>query len=83
MKGYVYILESIKDGNGYIGSTINVNRRFKEHNRGFVRSTKSRVPFKLKHVLEFASIQEAARMEKKFKASHDSLKRELKIRGVV
>ena len=44
---YVYVLKSVKDGNGYIGSTNNLKRRFSEHQRGLVESTKPRRPFEL------------------------------------
>ena len=44
---YVYVLESLKDGDRYIGYTDNLERRVDEHNRGFNFSTKFRLPFKL------------------------------------
>ncbi len=83
MKGFVYILKSLKDNNQYIGSTIDVQKRFKEHNAGFVKSTETRRPFIMKRILQYESIEKAAEMEKKFKKSHDVLNREMKLRGVV
>lgn len=44
---YVYVLKSLKDSNGYIGSTDNLRRRFAEHQKGQVPSTKPRRPFEL------------------------------------
>jgi putative endonuclease len=44
---YVYAIRSYKDRRVYVGMTNNVDRRFLEHNRGFVRSTKSFRPWKL------------------------------------
>jgi len=44
---YVYVLESLKDGNRYIGYTVNMKRRIEEHNKGLTFSTKFRLPFKL------------------------------------
>ncbi len=44
---YVYVLESLKDGNKYIGYTGNLKRRIKEHNAGYNFSTEFRKPFKL------------------------------------
>jgi len=44
---YVYLLISGKDGNFYTGSTADLNRRFEEHNRGLVNSTKNRLLLKL------------------------------------
>lgn len=82
MKGFVYILKSLKDNKQYIGSTINPKNRMKEHNDGFVTSTKNRRPFVLKYILEYENIEKAAEMENKFKRSHDRLNRELKKRGI-
>ena len=44
---YVYVLKSRRDGNSYIGSTDNLKRRFVEHQKGLVASTKPRRPFEL------------------------------------
>ena len=44
---YVYALESLKDGNRYIGYTENLKGRLKEHNDGKSLSTEFRRPFKL------------------------------------
>lgn len=44
---YVYILLSKKDGKLYTGFTNNIKRRIKEHNKGYVISTKDRRPFEL------------------------------------
>ena len=42
-----YVLKSERDGHLYIGFTSNLEKRVKEHNRGKVRSTKSRKPLNL------------------------------------
>ena len=44
---YTYVLLSLKDGRLYTGSTKDLRKRFNEHNRNKVPSTKSRGPFKL------------------------------------
>ena len=44
---YVYLLQSQRDKKYYIGQTDNIQKRLKEHNKGIVRSTKNRTPFKL------------------------------------
>lgn len=44
---YVYVLESLPDGNKYIGYTSDLERRLEEHRRGLSFATKSRLPFKL------------------------------------
>ena len=42
---YVYVLQSKKDGNFYIGCTHDLRERVKLHNAKKVTSTKNRVPF--------------------------------------
>jgi putative endonuclease len=83
MKPCVYVLESLKDKHYYIGSTRDINKRFKEHENGYVRSTKNRRPLKLKYILEYDDIKTASKMEKIFKKSKDALKRELVRRNLL
>jgi len=44
---YTYVIRSRKDGRLYTGFTSDLRKRFKEHQRGRVRSTKGRGPFEL------------------------------------
>jgi putative endonuclease len=44
---YIYVLQSLKDNNYYVGYTANIQRRLEEHNKGMVASTKNRIPFVL------------------------------------
>ena len=44
---YVYVLQSLKDGKYYIGSTADVDARLNFHNSGLQRSTRNRIPFKV------------------------------------
>jgi putative endonuclease len=44
---YIYILQSKKDGKFYTGLTSNLRKRFKEHNAGYIKSTKNRGPLTL------------------------------------
>lgn len=44
---YIYVLESEKDRNFYVGFTNNLHRRMKEHTEGMVQSTKNRRPVRL------------------------------------
>ncbi|MCQ9205486.1 MAG: GIY-YIG nuclease family protein [Omnitrophica bacterium] len=44
---FVYVLRSKVDNKLYIGSTSNITKRLKSHNRGRVLSTKSRRPLEL------------------------------------
>jgi len=43
----VYILKSLKNGQHYIGSTTNLERRLSQHNNGQNISTHGRGPFKV------------------------------------
>lgn len=63
----MYILRSIKTGKYYIGSSINFIRRFKEHQNGFVKSTKSLRPFEKELVQKYNTITEAKQIESKLK----------------
>lgn len=71
-------MRSVKDQKKYIGSTTDVQRRLNQHNAGRVPSTKYRLPFSVEFVLEYATIEEAAIHEKKFKRSSGALERALK-----
>ena len=44
---YVYVLLSSKDKGIYTGYTDNLNRRYKEHKKGYVDATKDRRPLEL------------------------------------
>jgi len=64
---YVYVLKSIKDGQLYIGSTKDLQKRFKEHNDGLVGSTKTRRPFKLMYYESYAAERDARLRESRLK----------------
>jgi putative endonuclease len=68
MTYFVYILTSFKDSKRYIGMTSDLNRRFKEHNSGKVKSTKNRRPLELIYTEEFISKKEASNRETFFKS---------------
>jgi putative endonuclease len=67
MIGYVYILQSAKNGRFYIGSTGDVNRRLIEHNWGQVKATRNKGPWELKLVQSYRSLKEARRVEYRVK----------------
>lgn len=64
---YLYILKSKKDGNLYIGSTNNLKRRFSEHNKGYVFSTKNRRPLVLIYYEAYSSEKDARKREHNLK----------------
>lgn len=64
MKGWVYILEC-GDGGLYTGSTINLARRFLQHQQGRgANFTRKRLPVKLVYVEEYGRIDQAFMREK-------------------
>lgn len=58
---YVYVLLSEKDHKYYIGYTIDMRRRFAEHLKGHVSSTKLRRPLKLIYYEACLNEQDATR----------------------
>ena len=64
---YVYFIKSRKDGELYIGSTNDLKRRLLEHNKGLVRSTKSRTPFDLMYYEAYRLESEARQREQNLK----------------
>ena len=65
---FVYVLQSLKDRNLYIGMTSDLENRIKRHNAGYEKVTKTRVPFKLIHSEQFDTREEARKREKYFKS---------------
>ena len=66
----VYILEC-SNGYYYVGSTNNLERRFEEHSRGHVSSTRNRRSISLMLFQPYPTLEEARRVEsalKKFKS---------------
>lgn len=63
-KGYMYILEC-SNGSYYIGSTINLEKRYIEHQNGEgANHTKKHLPVKLVYHEEFSRIDDAFYREK-------------------
>ncbi len=66
---YVYVLQSLKDGDNYIGYSHNLRRRIKEHELGLNFSTSFRRPFKLIYYEACLNEQDAKQREKYLKAT--------------
>jgi len=77
---YVYVIESIKNDELYIGFTKDLKQRIKQHNEGLNKSTRSYRPWKLVFYEAYINEKDAARREKYLKISQGSrlLKRMLK-----
>ena len=70
---YTYVLQSMKDGDFYTGSTENLKLRFEQHNNGFVESTKDRRPFKLIYYETCLDQNDATKREKYMKTFHSKM----------
>jgi len=68
MKGYVYILQSLKNQRFYIGSTSDLRRRLIDHNLGKSRYTSFNRPFELVFSQEYLNLIEARKVEYKLKS---------------
>jgi putative endonuclease len=64
MKGYMYILRCA-NGDYYTGSTIDIEKRMEEHNKGIACNfTWKHMPVQLVYKEEFSRIEDAFRREK-------------------
>jgi putative endonuclease len=68
MKYFVYIIESLKDGSYYIGSTQNLTERMERHNQGRSTYTKAKKPWKLVFSEEHSDRSKAIIREKEIKS---------------
>jgi len=60
---YVYVLKSLKDCKKYIGFTKNLQERFRQHNNGEVKASKSRRPFELIYYEAYKNETQARKQE--------------------
>lgn len=71
---FVYVLQSKKDKQLYIGYTKDLLERFKKHNLGLVPSTKSRIPFRLAYYEAYTSRPAATTREHNLKLRAKALR---------
>jgi putative endonuclease len=67
---YVYVLLSEKDKKFFTGFSEDVYRRFEQHNKGLVESTKYRRPFILVYFEASMNLQDALHREKYLKTTY-------------
>lgn len=65
---YVYAIKSLNKKYIYVGLTNDINRRFYQHNNGLEKTTKPYKPFKLIHIEELKTRNEARKREKYLKS---------------
>ena len=77
---YNYILQSKRNKNLYVGCTVDLRKRLKEHNQGLNKSTKTYRPWKLIYNEACLNEDDAKRRENYLKTSQGQrlLKRRLK-----
>ena len=66
---YIYVLNSEKDGNNYVGYTGDLRKRLKEHEKGYVKSTKNRRPLNLIYFEGCLKQEDATHREKYLKTA--------------
>jgi len=64
----VYVLSSTRRKYLYVGLTNSLERRFKQHQDGKAKTTRSYRPFRIVHKEEFSTRQEARKKEKYLKS---------------
>ena len=63
---YVYILKLINN-HYYVGSCRDINKRLKQHNQGYVVSTKNKRPFTVMYIKLFSNYRTAYKEEQRIK----------------
>jgi len=66
---YVYVLQSLRDKQFYVGLTRNLSARLQAHNNGLVNSTKKRIPFELVYWEGCRDESDAAQRERYLKTA--------------
>ena len=71
MTYFVYILESLKDGTYYVGSTNHLSDRVERHNQGRSKYTKNRGPWVVVYYEKHLKRADAVKREKAIKNRKD------------
>ncbi|MBU1895976.1 GIY-YIG nuclease family protein [Patescibacteria group bacterium] len=72
---YLYLLENFDGNHRYLGSTVDVDVRILEHNRGVTKATRNKGPWHIVQTWKLGSIKEVRQVEYKLK----KMKRKLSI----
>jgi len=72
MAYFVYILQSLKDGSYYVGSTQDLDSRLERHNQGRSKYTKAKRPWELIFREEYPDRSSAMKREAKIKRRKSS-----------
>ncbi|KKP33413.1 MAG: hypothetical protein UR23_C0044G0006 [Candidatus Roizmanbacteria bacterium GW2011_GWA2_32_13] len=64
---YVYVLKNKKNGDLYVGQNENLRKRFEDHNKGKVKSTKNFVPWILIYYEAYRDKRDATKRERNLK----------------
>ncbi|MFZ0454922.1 MAG: GIY-YIG nuclease family protein [Ignavibacteriaceae bacterium] len=70
MKYFVYILQSDKDKQFYVGFTTDLKKRLEQHNHGKAKSTRFRRPLRLVYCEIGLDLSDALHREKYLKTSY-------------
>jgi putative endonuclease len=81
MSFFVYMVVSEKDGSLYTGQTSDIKARLERHNRGLIRTTKSRAPHRLGYVEEYTTRSEAMWREWELKKQYNTERKRRMIAG--
>lgn len=65
----MYFIKSDIDQSVYVGSTSDLKRRFDQHNKGKVRSTKSKRPYRLVYYEAYLTLKQVRKREYEIKKS--------------
>ena len=71
MPYFVYILQSLKDGSYYVGSTQDLDSRLERHNQGRSQYTKPKRPWQLVYSEEHPDRSSAVKRENQIKRRKD------------
>ncbi|WP_245967128.1 GIY-YIG nuclease family protein [Ulvibacterium marinum] len=65
----MYILHSTEFNKFYVGLSQNIDKRLKEHNEGWSKSTRAYIPWRVVHSKKFKTRMEARTREKYLKTA--------------